>query len=185
MLRPDAPADTPMDPRRPRITLVVARARDGAIGRDNALPWHLPEDLQHFKATTLGHPIVMGRRTFESIGRPLPGRRSIVVSRNPAWAHEGCERAGSLDDAIARCSGAPELFVVGGGQLYAEAMPRADRLIVTDVAIDVEGDTFFPAIDPARWTCTRNEPRTSRTGLGFAIRTFERVGDTPGNPAAA
>ena len=91
-----------MTPPAPRLTVVVARARNGVIGRDNALPWHLPEDLQHFKATTMGHPILMGRRTFESIGRPLPGRRSIVLSRDPGWAREGCERAGSLDEAIAR-----------------------------------------------------------------------------------
>ncbi len=174
-----------MDPRRPRITLVAARARDGAIGLDNALPWHLPEDLQHFKATTLGHPIVMGRRTFESIGRPLPGRRTIVVTRDPGWTHAGCERAASLDDAIARCAGLPEVFVVGGGQLYAEAMPRADRLIVTDVAIDVRGDTFFPPIDPTRWACTGEAHGTSRTGLGYSIRTWEPADRPPGKHRGA
>lgn len=177
MLRADArPLSPDMDRRRPRITLVVARARDGAIGRDNALPWHLPEDLQHFKATTLGHPIVMGRRTFESIGRPLPGRRTIVVSRDPAWAHPGCERAASLDEALDRCAGLPEAFVVGGGQLYAEAMARADRLVVTDVEIDVDGDTFFPPIDPQAWVLTDSVPGVSRTGLAYAIRTWERAG---------
>jgi dihydrofolate reductase len=169
-----------MDRPRPRITLVAARARDGAIGRDNTLPWHLPEDLQHFKATTLGHPIVMGRRTFESIGRPLPGRRTIVVSRDAGWSPPGCERAASLEDAISRCAGLPEVFVVGGGQLYAEAMPAADRLIVTDVEIDVDGDTFFPPIDPAVWGCTRSEPGTSRTGIGYSIRTWERTGGVTG-----
>jgi dihydrofolate reductase len=174
-----------MTPPRPRITLVAARARDGAIGRDNALPWHLPEDLQHFKATTLGHPIVMGRRTFESIGRPLPGRRTIVVTRDAAWSHAGCERAASLDEAVGRCAGLPEVFVVGGGQLYAEAMPRADRLIVTDVEIDVRGDTFFPRIDPAVWRCTGCAPGTSRGGLAYAIRTWERAGPTPGKRAGA
>lgn len=181
MLRADArPRSPAMDRRRPRITLVVARARDGAIGRDNALPWHLPEDLQHFKATTLGHPIVMGRRTFESIGRPLPGRRTIVVSRDPAWSHPGCERAASLDEALERCAGLPEAFVVGGGQLYAEAMARADRLVVTDVEIDVEGDTFFPPIDPSAWVLTRSVPGVSRTGLAYSIGTWERAGDVGG-----
>jgi dihydrofolate reductase len=165
-----------MDPRRPRITLVVARARDGAIGRGNALPWHLPEDLQHFKATTLGHPIVMGRRTFESIGRPLPGRRNLVLSRDTGWSSPGCEHAASLEDAIGRCAGLPELFVVGGGRLYAEAMSVADRLIVTDVGIDVEGDTFFPPIDPGEWVCTRSDLGISRTGIEYAIRTWERAG---------
>ena len=159
---------------RPRITLLVARARDGAIGRGNALPWHLPEDLQHFKATTLGHPIVMGRRTFESIGRPLPGRRTIVVSRDPAWAHPGCERAGSLDEAIALCADAPELFVVGGAQVYAEAMPLADRLLVTDIELDVDGDAFFPAIDPGAWRLTQATPAVGRSGLRYTIRTWER-----------
>lgn len=159
---------------RPRITLLVARARNGAIGRDNALPWHLPEDLQHFKATTLGHPIVMGRRTFESIGRPLPGRRTIVVSRDPDWAHPGCERAGSLDEAIALCAGAPEVFVVGGAQVYAEAMPLADRLLVTDIEIDVDGDAFFPSIDATSWRLLSAVPAVGRTGLGYTIRTWER-----------
>lgn len=159
----------------PRLTLIAARARDGAIGRDNALPWHLPEDLQHFKATTLGAPIVMGRRTFESIGRPLPGRRTLVLSSDARWSPEGCERVGSLDEALARCAGAPEAFVVGGSRLYAEAIARADRLIVTDVDVDVEGDTFFPPIDPTRWTCTRRLDAVSRTGLRYAIGTWERV----------
>jgi dihydrofolate reductase len=170
-----------MDPRPPRITLVAARARNGAIGRDNALPWHLPEDLQHFKATTLGHPIVMGRRTFESIGRPLPGRRTLVVSRDPAWAHPGCERAGSLDEAIDLCAGSPEVFVVGGAQLYAAAMPRADRLILTEVDIEVPGDAFFPTPDPARWRLAGRIPAVSRTGLAYAIDTWEPQPDD-GNP---
>jgi dihydrofolate reductase len=174
-----------MDPRRPRITVVVARARDGAIGRDNALPWHLPEDLQHFKATTLGHPIVMGRRTFESIGRPLPGRRTIVVSRDPGWSHPGCERAGSLDEALERCAGLPEAFVVGGGQLYAEAMAQADRLVVTDVEIDVDGDTFFPPIDPSAWVLKSAVPGVGRTGLAYSIRTWERAGDACGKREGA
>jgi dihydrofolate reductase len=167
---------------RPRITLLVACARNGAIGRDNALPWHLPEDLKHFKETTLGHPIVMGRRTFESIGRPLPGRRTIVVSRDPGWAHPGCERAGSLDEAIGLCAGSPEVFVVGGAQVYAEALPRADRLLVTDIELDVEGDAFFPPIDASGWRLLAEAPAVSRTGLRYTIRTWER---RPGSGLAA
>lgn len=169
----------------PRITLLVARARNGAIGKDNALPWHLPEDLQHFKATTLGHPIVMGRRTFESIGRPLPGRRTLVVTSDAGWTHAGCERAASLDDAIARCADAPELFVVGGARLYADAMPRADRLLVTEVDLTVAGDVFFPPIDPAQWRQVDRRDAVSRTGIRYAIGSWERRTDTAGASAAA
>ena len=160
----------------PRLTLIAARARNGAIGRDNSLPWQLPEDLAHFKATTLGHPIVMGRRTFESIGRPLPGRRSIVLTRDPVWAHPGCDRAGSLDEAIALCAraGAAEVFVVGGAQVYADAIGRADRLILTEVELDVAGDAFFPSIDPDTWTLADTVPGLSRTGVRFSIGTWQR-----------
>jgi dihydrofolate reductase len=158
----------------PRITLVVARARGGAIGRDNALPWHLPEDLRHFKATTLGHTMVMGRRTFESIGRPLPGRTTIVVSRAPSWSHPGTERAGSLEEALAACAGRSEVFVVGGGQLYAEAMQRADRLLVTEIDLDVDADTFFPPIDPAHWRCEPGAPSVGAQGVGYRIDTWLR-----------
>jgi dihydrofolate reductase len=165
----------------PRITLLAARARDGAIGRDNALPWHLPEDLRHFKATTLGHPIVMGRRTFDSIGRPLPGRRTIVVTRDPAWSRPGCERAGSLDEAIARCAGSPEVFVVGGAQLYAAAMPRADRLLLTEVDVQVDGDTFFPPVDPGRWILVQSTTGVGANGLAFSIDRWERRAEL-GNP---
>lgn len=174
-----------MPPPAPRLTLVVARARHGVIGRDNTLPWHLPEDLQHFKATTMGHPILMGRRTFESIGRPLPGRRSIVLSRDPGWAREGCERAGSLDEAIALCAGLPEAFVVGGAAVYAQALPRADRLIVTEVDLEVDGDAWFPAIDPAAWACTSRSPAISRTGQHYEIGIWERRRDSSGNPVPA
>jgi dihydrofolate reductase len=160
---------------RPRLTIIVARARNGVIGRDNALPWHLPEDLRHFKATTLGHPVLMGRRTFESIGRPLPGRRNIVITRDPAWFHEGCERAGSLDDAIQACADVPEAFVIGGGQVYLEALPRADVLQVTEVDTEPDGDAFFPAPDPRHWRLTERRPGTSATGLGFAICRYERM----------
>jgi dihydrofolate reductase len=174
-----------MPPPAPRLTLVVARARNGVIGRDNALPWHLPEDLQHFKATTMGHPLLMGRRTFESIGRPLPGRRTVVLTRDPLWHHDGCERAASLEAAIALCAGSPEAFVVGGAQVYAEAMARADRLIVTDIELDVDGDAWFPAIDPAAWACTSRSAAISRTGLHYEIGTWERRLDSSGNPVPA
>lgn len=158
----------------PRITLIVARDRQGGIGRDNALPWHLPEDLQHFKSTTLGHPIVMGRRTFESIGRPLPGRRNIVVSRSPQWSPIGCEKVDSLEAARALCCDAPELFVIGGAQLYASALPQADRLLITEVDVDAQADVFFPTPDPAIWERVSLTPAISRTGLPYAIGVWQR-----------
>jgi dihydrofolate reductase len=135
----------------PRLTLIVARARNGVIGRDGALPWRLPEDLAFFKRTTMGHPIVMGRRTWQSIGRPLPGRRSIVVSRQAGFVAEGAEVVPSLDEALRLCAGSREVFVIGGAQLYAAALPRAQRLIVTEIDADFEGDTHWPVPDPALW----------------------------------
>lgn len=164
--------------KRPRLTLIVARDRRGGIGRDNALPWHVPEDLQHFKATTLGHPIVMGRRTFDSIGRPLPGRRNLVMTRNPAWSHPGCESVGSIEEAQARCADAPELFVIGGAQLYAQALPHAQRLIITEVDVDAHADVFFPEPDPSQWGRVSLAPAVSRNGTGYAIGTWERLTPT-------
>jgi dihydrofolate reductase len=160
---------------RPRLTIVVARARNGVIGQGNALPWHLPEDLRHFKATTLGHPVLMGRRTFESIGRPLPGRRNIVITRNRDWSHEGCERAGSIDEAVRLCTGSPEAFVIGGAQVYAEALPQVSALVVTEVDAEPQGDAFFPAPDPRLWRLVHREPALSSSGLGFAICRYERL----------
>ncbi|HRO60174.1 MAG TPA: dihydrofolate reductase [Burkholderiaceae bacterium] len=188
--------------RQPRVTLLLARARNGVIGRDNTLPWHLPEDLRHFKATTMGHTIVMGRRTFESIGRTLPGRRTIVVTGDPDWAQPGAERAGSLDEAI-RLASTPrsessasepnptrseifatdELFVIGGAQLFEDALPIADRAIITEIELDVEGDVRFEAIGPEEWTLQSSEPHRSSTGLSFRIddwvRNSEHSSDSP------
>lgn len=127
------------------------------IGRGNALPWHLPEDLAHFKRTTIGHPVIMGRKTWDSIGKPLPGRRNIVVTRDAAWHAEGAEAAPSLDEALARCEEQAEVFVIGGAALFAAALPRADRAIVTEIDRDVEGNVHFPALDPERWIETSRE----------------------------
>jgi len=160
---------------RPRITLIVARDRHGGIGRNNTLPWHLPEDLQHFKSSTMGHPIIMGRKTFESIGRPLPGRRNLVVSRNPQWAHPGCEPASSIEDAVMRCAGSPEVFVIGGAQIYQQALTWADRLLITEVDVDAQADTFFETLDPAVWQCIKSEAAVSRTGLNYAIGEWVRA----------
>ncbi|WP_414450127.1 dihydrofolate reductase [Burkholderia sp. 22PA0099] len=135
------------------LTLIVARARNGVIGRDNQLPWKLPEDLAFFKRTTMGAPIVMGRKTHESIGRPLPGRRNIVVTRDAARRFEGCDTVTSLDAALAAAARdqAAEAFLIGGAQLYAEGLGRADKLIVTEIDADFDGDASFPAPDPALW----------------------------------
>jgi len=157
------------------LTLVVARARNGTIGRNNALPWRLPEDLAHFKRTTLGAPIIMGRKTWDSIGRPLPGRRNIVVSRNTALKLEGAEVVGSLEAAQLLCIGAEQVFLIGGAQLYAEALPSADRLVVTEIDADVEGDAFFPAIDRTQWIETSREiHHSAANGFDYAFVTYDR-----------
>ncbi|ESJ23755.1 diacylglycerol kinase [Cupriavidus sp. HPC(L)] len=158
------------------LTLIVARARNGVIGRDNTLPWRLPEDLAHFKRTTMGAPVIMGRKTWESIGRPLPGRRNIVVSRNPELRLDGAETASSLEDALRLCVGVEQVFLIGGAQLYAEALPSADRLIVTEIDADIDGDAHFPDIDPQRWIATERERHHSESnGFDYAFVTYERA----------
>jgi len=159
------------------LSIIVARARNGIIGRDNALPWHIPGELGHFKRTTMGKPIIMGRKTFESIGRPLPGRRNIVVTRNADWSHSGCERAASLDEAIALAGDAEEAFVIGGAQLYAEAIPRADRLIITEIDRDYEGDAALAAVDAQRFREVRREVNHTEDTppLRYDFVTYERI----------
>jgi dihydrofolate reductase len=154
----------------PIVSLVAALARNRVIGAGNRLPWHLPEDLKRFKRLTMGAPVIMGRRTHVSIGRPLPGRCNIVVTRQVGANWPGCEIAHSLDDAIALAGNAPEVFVIGGAALYAAALPRADRLHLTLIDADHQGDTFFPAFDPADWREIAREP-----GAGFAFVTYERT----------
>lgn len=133
------------------ISLIVAMARNGVIGVDNRLPWRLPADLRYFKSLTMGKPIIMGRRTFESLPGILPGRRHIVITRNRAYRGEGCELVHSVDEALKIAGEVPEVMVVGGGGLYRETLPRADRLYLTRVEADVAGDTFFPEIDWDQW----------------------------------
>ncbi len=140
-----------------RLAVIVAAAENGVIGRNNALPWHLPQDLRYFKRVTMGKPIVMGRKTFESIGRPLPGRTNIVITRNPDFTAEGVRVVASLDEAlrlagdIARIDGAQELVVIGGVEIYKASIPRADRLYITEVHASVKGDAFLPEIDWEHW----------------------------------
>lgn len=152
-----------------RVSLIAAVARNGVIGSGQEMPWHIPEDFAFFKRTTMGHPLVMGRRTFDSIGRVLPGRRTIVITRQAHWSHAEVETAHSLVEALSLAGPADEVFVAGGGQVYAEAMPYAHRLLVTEVFDDPEGDVHFPAIDPSVWR------ETSRVGHdGFAFVAHER-----------
>lgn len=134
-----------------RRSLVVAVARNGVIGRDNALPWRLPADLAHFRKLTMGRPIVMGRKTFESIGKALAGRKNIVVTRKQGFVAPGCVVVGSLDEAWSAAEGADEVCVIGGTTLFEETLPSADVIHLTEVDADVEGDTFFPRFDRAKW----------------------------------
>lgn len=157
------------------LTIVVAMDAQRGIGIDNKLPWHLPEDLAHFKRVTLGHPIIMGRKTFDSIGRPLPGRRNIVVTRNTGWRHDGVEVAHSLQEAVA-LAGIESASIIGGAQIFAEALDLADRMIVTHIDQQYRCDTFFPEIDTARWTAVASEQQRSEAeGVEFAFVTYDRV----------
>ncbi|HEX9433026.1 MAG TPA: dihydrofolate reductase [Burkholderiales bacterium] len=150
-----------------KIYLIAAVAANGVIGREGQLPWHLPEDLKHFKRLTLGHPIIMGRRTWESLGRPLPGRDNIVVTRTPGYDAPDAAVASSLEAALALCSGESVAFVIGGQQLFAESLPLAAGLVLTEIHRDYEGDTRFPPYERSRWRETQREPHTAADGTKF------------------
>lgn len=152
-----------------RRTLIVARARNGVIGKNNTMPWKIPGEQAYFKRMTMGHPIVMGRKTWESIGRPLPGRRSIVVTRNAAYAATGAEVVGSLDAALALCADATEVFVIGGAELFRLALPLANRLLITEIDHDFDGDTYFPAPDTAQWRETARDHHPPTPERSFAV----------------
>jgi dihydrofolate reductase len=159
----------------PAVEIVVAMARNRVIGRDNALPWRLPEDLRHFRALTLGHPIVMGRKTWESLGRPLPGRRNLVVSRDPSHAAGGCEVFSTLACALEACGGADRIFVIGGARLYAAALPIATLLHVTEIDAEFAGDTCFPEVDWSAWReVGRESRRCAEQGFDYHFVTYER-----------
>lgn len=146
------------DTANPRLSIVVAMDRNGLIGRDNGLPWHLPADLKLFKRVTMGKPMIMGRKTFESIGRPLPGRVNIVVTGRGDFPAEGCIVAHTLDDAIAKAGRVDEIMVIGGATLYRQMLDRADRIYLTLVEVELDGDTWFPPLPESQWTevqCTR------------------------------
>lgn len=143
----------------PRLTLVAAVADNGVIGHDGDIPWHIPADFAHFKALTLGHVLVMGRATYDSIGRPLPGRSTIVLTRDAGWAADGVLVARSLDDALELASGLPgEVFVAGGAGVYAQALGRAHAQVLTEVHLTPRGDTFYPRYDREQWIERRREP---------------------------
>ena len=155
----------------PRLHLIFARAANGVIGRNGTLPWHLPADLAHFKRKTLGQTVIMGRKTWDSLPerfRPLPGRRNIVVTRQPQWSAEGAERAGSLEQALALCTGETDAWVIGGADLYAQALPLASSAEVTELHADFDGDAFAPAFG-AHWQEVAREAHSTDDGLRYSF----------------
>lgn len=161
-----------------RVALVAAVARGGVIGRDGGIPWHLPEDMRRFRELTTGHPVVMGRRTWDSLPdrfRPLPGRRNVVVTRSPGWQREGAERAGSLEEALRLVEPTEQVFVIGGAEIYAAALPRADELLLTEIDADVEGDALFPAFDRETFAEVEREPLVAADGTQLAFVTYRRL----------
>ena len=160
----------------PKLVLIVAMARNRVIGKDGNLPWRLPEDLKRFRSLTMGHPIIMGRKTYDSIGRALPGRRNIVVSRQRNLAIEGVETATSLPAALEMTSGADKVFVIGGEQIYQAALPMADRIELTRIEADFDGDVLFPEIDPAQWKESVQQPgQDSGNGFEYRFVTLDRT----------
>lgn len=169
-----------VDARSPRVGVIWAEAHGGVIGRDGGMPWHVPEDLAHFRDKTTGAAVIMGRRTWESFPdrfRPLPGRRNIVVTGDDEWSADGAERARSLDAALALVAGATSVWVIGGARLFAEALGRADVLEVTELDLDVAGDTFAP--DRSAWAVANSDPSDgwarSRTGVPYRFLTLVRA----------
>ncbi len=153
---------------RPALCLIAAVARNGAIGKNNQLLVHLPGDLPRFKKLTLGHPVIMGRKTWDSIGRALPQRRNIVITRNATWQADSAEVAASLAAALASVVGEPKVFVIGGAQIYAQALPLADELVLTEIDAEFEGDAFFPEWDRAAFRQTSREDHSTAQGLRYS-----------------
>lgn len=159
------------------LSIIAAVARNGVIGKENQLLWHLPEDMRHFRATTRGKPVIMGRKTWESLPepfRPLPGRHNIVVSRNPAYQPAGATLASTLNDAILKAGYAEEVFVIGGAELYRQAMPIADRLYLTEIDQDFDGDAFFPGIPESDWQEISRETQHSTSGIRYSFVLYRR-----------
>lgn len=163
----------------PRVCLIAAVARNKVIGRNNQIPWRLPEDLKHFRKLTMGHAVIMGRKTFESIvafsGKSLPGRDNIVITRSRDWSGTGCQIAHSLEEALARVSDQRDAFVIGGAEIYSLALPKASRLYMTEIGCDFAGDAFFPEFDRSRWKEVSRERHTSDTPDSFDYAFVEYV----------
>ncbi len=159
-----------------RISLIVAMSRNRAIGRDNALPWRLPADLARFKQLTMGHTLVMGRKTWDSIGRALPGRRTIVVSRRPDFGAPGAELAGSLDQALEMAAGDAEVFIAGGAEIFAAALPRAGRVYMTLIDAEIPGDTFFDEMNEPDWALVSSEAHApdEKNAYAYTFLTYDR-----------
>jgi dihydrofolate reductase len=158
------------------VALVAAVAHGGVIGRDDTIPWRIPEDMRRFREVTTGHAVVMGRRTWDSLPdrfRPLPDRRNIVLTRSASWQADGAERAGSLEEALS-LAGAGCIYVIGGAEIYAAALPLADVLLLTELDLDVEGDTFFPSYDPGQFDELTREAHVSEDGTPFAFVEYRR-----------
>lgn len=166
--------DSTYNKRMTTISLIVAMAHHRVIGVNNTLPWHLPEDLKRFRALTMGHHIVMGRKTYESLGRLLPGRTTVIVTRNKQFRVEGALIAHSLEQAIAQCQQDEEIFIIGGAELYQQALQHADKLYVTEIDLEVQGDAFFPEIDTTAWVASEKETHASESGLHFHYVTYHR-----------
>lgn len=158
------------------LSIIVAMAKNRVIGAENDLPWHLPADLKYFKATTLGKPIIMGRKTFDSIGRPLPGRQNIVITRSADWSHEGVDVAASLEEAIKLAEPADEVMITGGAQIYALSMGLVDTLYITEVDTVVDGDACFPEVDKSIWREVSRDPHPAEDGKpAYAFVIYERL----------
>jgi dihydrofolate reductase len=156
------------------LTIIVAADQDNGIGINNTLPWRLPEDLAHFKRLTTGHAIIMGRKTFDSIGRPLPNRRNIVVTRNAGWRHDGVDSVTSLDEARQLVAAEAEAFIIGGAQIYQQALAFADQVVLTRVGGNFKCDAHFPALPQAEWQETARTDHVSAEGLPYAFITLRR-----------
>ena len=160
------------------ISLIYACARNGVIGKQGQMPWHIPEDLAHFKRTTLGAPVIMGRKTWDSLPerfRPLPGRLNVVVTRQVGWQAEGAHMAHSLEQAIQACSGTPEVWIMGGAQIYAQALPLAQRVVVTEIDAEFEGDAYAPTLDPSQWQAITRSTATSSSGYTIHFVDYRRI----------